>query len=206
MVRLFYQVFAALALISGSAADIECIMEDIPFGGAGGEEFRDDVKRNTNTTGIVLQSAQRIDAIGIMVNGTEWKLHGGSGGTKKQFDLEGKKITEMEVHRAKNSGNVKVVFVKFTVDDGPSFHLGSKNEGRAVENTRRFKAPVEGAYLIGFVGKAAAEVDSLGGIWLDPECAKAKQRKSDGPFIFDDPFIFDNPFVSNDDDDDDAGL
>ncbi|UIZ27662.1 hypothetical protein KXD40_005580 [Peronospora effusa] len=202
MVRLFYQVFAALALVSGSAAKIECITENDYFGGKGGTLFEDKVNRETNTTGIVLRSAERLDAIGIIVGDAEMKLNGGFGGKKETIDLKGKRIIAMEVHRAGNGEDKRIVFVKFDVKDGRSFQAGSEDNGRTQENIMKFEAPVEGAYLIGFVGRVNNEVDALGGIWLDSECAERLKKDDSSVSINQVDFSNAKVGVSNDDDDD----
>ena len=178
MVRLFYQIFAALALISGNAAATECIIEDWAIGGDGGNEFHDDVKWDTNISGIVLRTAKRIDAVGIVVDGTEWDLHGGTGGTKETIDLNGKKIVGLFVQKNMRRMDARIFFVKFILDDGSEIQRGSYKEKRKIDMSNLYLPPVEGAYLIGFKGQAGKEIDALGGMWLDPKCAKkARERQ-----------------------------
>ena len=179
MVRSFYQVFAALALISGNAAATECIIEDWAIGGDGGNEFHDDVKWDTNTSGIVLRTAKRIDAVGIVVDGTEWDLHGGTGGTKETIDLNGKKIIGLIVQKNWHKRTERIFFVKFILDDGSEIQRGHFKDKHNYGITRQFFPPVEGAYLIGFTGRAGAEIDALSAMWLDPNCAKEAREKQE---------------------------
>ena len=179
MVRSFYQVFAALALISGNAAATECIIEDWAIGGDGGDVFNDDVKWDTNTSGIVLRTAKRIDAVGIVVDGTEWDLHGGTGGTKETIDLNGKKIIGLIVQKNWHKRTERIFFVKFILDDGSEIQRGHFKDKHNYGITRQFFPPVEGAYLIGFTGRAGAEIDALSAMWLDPNCAKEAREKQE---------------------------
>ena len=179
MVRSFYQVFAALALISGNAAATECILKDWAIGGDGGDVFNDDVKWDTNTSGIVLRTAKRIDAVGIVVDGTEWDLHGGTGGTKETIDLNGKKIIGLIVQKNLHKRTERIFFVKFILDDGSEIQRGSYKEKRKIDMSNLYLPPVKGAFLIGFKGRAGKEIDALGGMWLDPRCAKKAREKQE---------------------------
>ena len=179
MVRSFYQVFAALALISGNAAATECITADPIYGGIGGDGFFDDVKWDTNISGIVLRTSKRIDAVGIVVDGTEWDLHGGTGGTKETIDLNGKKIVGMLVQMNLRKLKERIFYVKIALDDGSVIQRGHFKEKHNFRITKLYSPPVEGAYLIGFKGRAGKEIDALGGMWLDPRCAKKAREKQE---------------------------
>ncbi|UIZ27731.1 hypothetical protein KXD40_005566 [Peronospora effusa] len=178
MVRLFYQVFAALALVSGTSAKVKCISTDDYFGGTHGEEFADIVDRSTNITGIFLNSAERLDAIGIIIDGYESVLHGGYGGERQSVNFDGtSKIVAMEVHRAKHYDHTRIVYVEFTVSDGQNIKGGTYSKDREMKDIKTFTAE-DGAYLIGFVGRAGDEIDALGGQWLNSKCAKRLKKHS----------------------------
>ncbi|CAH0493393.1 unnamed protein product [Peronospora farinosa] len=203
MVRLFFQVFAALALVSGSPHDPECVRRTNFFGGDHGDLFEDKVDHTTNTTGIIVRASKRLDAIGIKIGNTEMPLHGGSGGELHSHDFGGRKIIGMTVHRAKHNDRTRVFYVEFTFNEGPSVTAGIKDAHRKDKDTNE-EFPGDGIYLIGFHGRAGDEIDALGGLWVDTKCAKKLEKGyGDDPDDDDDDPDDDDDDPDDDDDDDD---
>ncbi|UIZ27559.1 hypothetical protein KXD40_005568 [Peronospora effusa] len=202
MVRLFFQVFAALALVSGSPHDPECVRRTNFFGGDHGDLFEDKVDHTTNTTGIIFRASKRLDAIGIKIGTTEMPLHGGSGGELHSQDLGSRKIIGMTVHRAKHNDRTRVVYVEFTFNKGPSVTAGIKDGNRKdKDNDEQF--PGKGIHLIGFHGRAGDEIDALGGLWVDTKCAKKLEKGSDDDDDPDDDKKEDDSDDKEEDDSDD---
>ncbi|KAJ8550580.1 hypothetical protein ON010_g10488 [Phytophthora cinnamomi] len=157
------------ALVATGAAELpEGVYLTETHGGPHGDEYSDAklVKAGQVVKSITVCSGDRVDGVGLEIEGLSDRLyHGGRHGDMNTRTLAtGERVISMEVHWDEQHSHTRVFFVNFTTSLGNSIFGGtpvapSDNHLKATDVAK------PGYQLGGFVGYAARELDSVGGLW-----------------------------------------
>lgn len=136
-------------------------------GGKGGIAFnflRSTAPSESRPVSVTIRAGSRVDAVSMTyANGTALS-DGGNGGSDKTLLLnDGEFITEAEICRDTFNGGYRVFYLKLTTNQGRTVSGGTKT-GTSMTLT----APA-GSYIVGFFGRAEANIDKLGMIYKNME-------------------------------------
>ncbi|OWZ03822.1 hypothetical protein PHMEG_00024383 [Phytophthora megakarya] len=169
--KFIYQIVAVATLVvaSGVAALKDGVQLGSTFGGHHGDKYSDQdvVDPGQTVQSIAVRAADRGDCVSLDVTNPAGQMstleHGGGGGEKETLNLgEDEHITSIEVHWGKYYRKTRVMYIKFTTDQGNSIEGGTPHDSIAKMATEN--APV-GFQLGGLVGFAGNELDSVGAVW-----------------------------------------
>ncbi|MCF1597218.1 jacalin-like lectin [Streptomyces muensis] len=129
------------------------------FGGPHGTAFNDadDLPATPSPRTLTLRGASRLDAVSLTHDGGAALTHGGTGGTATSLTLaSGEHLTSVKLTQGQKDGRTRIFSAAFTTDKGRT-----PASGTATSDARTFTAP-SGWQIVGFTGRAGAEVDKLG--------------------------------------------
>lgn len=129
------------------------------FGGPHGTAFNDadNLPATPSPRTLTLRGASRLDAVSLTHDGGTALTHGGTGGTATSLTLaSGEHLTSVKLAQGQKDGRTRIFSAAFTTDKGRTL-----SSGTATSDTRTFTAP-SGWQIVGFTGRAGAEVDKLG--------------------------------------------
>jgi endonuclease/exonuclease/phosphatase family metal-dependent hydrolase len=129
------------------------------FGGPHGTAFNDadDLPATPSPRTLTLRGASRLDAVSLTHDGGTTLPHGGTGGTATSLTLaSGEHLTSVKLTQGQKDGRTRLFSAAFTTDKGRTL-----SSGTATTDTRTFTAP-SGWQIVGFTGRAGAEIDKLG--------------------------------------------
>ncbi|MEV5491475.1 jacalin-like lectin [Streptomyces bobili] len=129
------------------------------FGGPHGTAFSDadDLPTTPSPRTLTLRGASRVDAVSLTHGDGTTLTHGGTGGTATSLTLAaGEHLTSVKLTQGQKDGRTRIFSASFTTDKGRTLSSGTTGS-----DTRTFTAP-SGWQIVGFTGRAGAEVDKLG--------------------------------------------
>ncbi|MET9966997.1 jacalin-like lectin [Streptomyces sp. NPDC006356] len=129
------------------------------FGGPHGTAFNDadDLPATPSPRTLTLRGASRLDGVSLTHDGGTALTHGGTGGTATSLTLaSGEHLTSAKLTQGQKDGRTRIFSAAFTTDKGRTL-----SSGTATSDARTFTAP-SGWQIVGFTGRAGAEVDKLG--------------------------------------------
>ncbi|MER7495519.1 jacalin-like lectin [Streptomyces pharetrae] len=129
------------------------------FGGPHGTAFTDadDLPRALAPRTLTLRGGARLDAVAVTHADGTVLSHGGTGGTATSLTLgAGEHLTSVRLTRGQKDGRTRVFSAAFTTDRGRTLASGTPTADAAT-----FTAP-PGRQIVGFTGRAGAEIDKLG--------------------------------------------
>ncbi|QNP69448.1 endonuclease [Streptomyces roseirectus] len=129
------------------------------FGGPHGTAFNDadDLPAAPAPRTLTLRGDARLDALSLTHADGTALTHGGTGGTATSLTLTaGEHLTSVKLTQGQKDGHTRIFSADFGTDKGRSLSAGT-----ATSDTRTFTAPA-GWQIVGFTGRAGAEVDKLG--------------------------------------------
>jgi hypothetical protein len=132
------------------------------FGGPHGISYNDANKLPANPkAGIIgIRTGSRVDQINIMLTNGTWLTHGGYGGTYRYLNLGANEyLKSVKMCSGQKDGRTRIFYTKFTTSTGRTLEGGS-----TTSNTVTYTAPT-GWQIVGFHGRADAEVDKMGVIY-----------------------------------------
>ncbi|MFI6038917.1 jacalin-like lectin [Streptomyces sp. NPDC051315] len=132
------------------------------FGGPHGTAFNDadDLPTAVAPRTLTLRGGSRLDAVSLTHYGGTTLTHGGTGGTAASLTLAaGEHLTSVKLTQGQKDGRTRIFSAAFTTDRGRTLSAGT-----ATSDTRTFTAPA-GWQIVGFTGRAGAEVDKLGVVY-----------------------------------------
>ncbi|POM72378.1 Hypothetical protein PHPALM_10912 [Phytophthora palmivora] len=167
--RFIFQVFAAMALMTGASAQENLLHHGIlvssVFGdNLRGSQFKDDVTPGQVVKDVIIRAGKRVDGVGITVASPSKEpvtfYNGGSGGDPYTLTLEpGEHITTIETHWGKMKGFDRVTYIKLFTNKNNTISAGKPTKKIGTDT-----AP-QGFQLGGFLGSCGDELDSVGPIW-----------------------------------------
>ncbi|MEU6907017.1 jacalin-like lectin [Streptomyces coeruleorubidus] len=133
------------------------------FGGPHGTAFNDadDLPAPPAPRTLTLRGATRLDAVSLTHFGGGTTLtHGGTGGTATSLTLApGEHLTSVKLTQGQKDGRTRIFSASFTTDKNRTLSAGT-----ATSDAKTFTAPA-GWQIVGFTGRAGAEIDKLGVIY-----------------------------------------
>ncbi|MFE7648001.1 jacalin-like lectin [Streptomyces phaeoluteigriseus] len=132
------------------------------FGGPHGTAFTDadDLPATPAPRTLTLRGGSRVDAVSLTHDGGTTLTHGGTGGTATSLTLAaGEHLTSVRLTQGHKDGRTRIFAASFTTDRGRTLSTGT-----AGADARTFAAP-SGWRIVGFTGRAGAEVDKLGVVY-----------------------------------------
>jgi endonuclease/exonuclease/phosphatase (EEP) superfamily protein YafD len=132
------------------------------IGGPHGTAFNDadDLPANPAPRSLTLRGANRLDAVSLTHDGGTALTHGGTGGTATSLTLaQGEHLTSVKLTQGQKDGRTRVFSASFTTDKNRTLSAGT-----ATSDANTFTAP-SGWQIVGFTGRAGAEIDKLGVIY-----------------------------------------
>ncbi|MFH9859609.1 jacalin-like lectin [Streptomyces sp. NPDC017202] len=132
------------------------------FGGPHGTAFTDadDLPAVPAPRTLTLRGGSRVDAVSLTHDGGTVLTHGGTGGTATSLTLAtGEHLTSAKLTQGQKDGRTRVFSASFTTDKGRTLATGTPTA-----DARTFTAP-SGWQIVGFTGRAGAEVDKLGVVY-----------------------------------------
>ncbi|MEU0245410.1 jacalin-like lectin [Streptomyces sp. NPDC006235] len=132
------------------------------IGGPHGTAFNDadDLPANPAPRTLTLRGATRLDAVSLTHDGGTALTHGGTGGTAASLTLApGEHLTSVKLTQGQKDGRTRVFSASFTTDKNRALSAGT-----ATSDAKTFTAP-SGWQIVGFTGRAGAEIDKLGVIY-----------------------------------------
>jgi hypothetical protein len=131
-------------------------------GGPHGTAFNDadDLPANPAPRTLTLRGATRLDAVSLTHDGGTALTHGGTGGTAASLTLApGEHLTSVKLTQGQKDGRTRIFSASFTTDRNRALSAGT-----ATSDAKTFTAP-SGWQIVGFTGRAGAEIDKLGVIY-----------------------------------------
>jgi hypothetical protein len=131
-------------------------------GGPHGTAFNDadDLPANPAPRTLTLRGATRLDAVSLTHDGGTALTHGGTGGTAASLTLApGEHLTSVKLTQGQRDGRTRIFSASFTTDRNRALSAGT-----ATSDAKTFTAP-SGWQIVGFTGRAGAEIDKLGVIY-----------------------------------------
>jgi endonuclease/exonuclease/phosphatase (EEP) superfamily protein YafD len=132
------------------------------IGGPHGTAFNDadDLPANPAPRTLTLRGATRLDAVSLTHDRGTALTHGGTGGTAASLTLApGEHLTSVKLTQGQKDGRTRVFSASFTTDKNRTLSAGT-----ATSDAKTFTAP-SGWQIVGFTGRAGAEIDKLGVIY-----------------------------------------
>ncbi|MET9522261.1 jacalin-like lectin [Streptomyces coeruleorubidus] len=132
------------------------------FGGPHGTAFNDadDLPAPPAPRTLTLRGATRLDAVSLTHFGGTTLTHGGTGGTATSLTLApGEHLTSVKLTQGQKDGRTRIFSASFTTDKNRTLSAGT-----ATSDAKTFTAPA-GWQIVGFTGRAGAEIDKLGVIY-----------------------------------------
>ncbi|MGK5693672.1 jacalin-like lectin [Streptomyces sp. URMC 128] len=139
------------------------------FGGPHGTAFNDadDLPANPAPRTLTLRGATRLDSVSLthdggtaLTHGGTALTHGGTGGTAASLTLApGEHLTSVKLTQGQKDGRTRIFSASFTTDKNRTLSAGT-----ATSDAKTFTAPA-GRQIVGFTGRAGAEIDKLGVIY-----------------------------------------
>ncbi|MGW0470814.1 jacalin-like lectin [Streptomyces coeruleorubidus] len=132
------------------------------FGGPHGTAFNDadDLPATPAPRTLTLRGATRLDAVSLTHAGGTTLTHGGTGGTATSLTLApGEHLTSVKLTQGQKDGRTRIFSASFTTDRNRTLSAGT-----ATSAAKTFTAP-SGWQIVGFTGRAGAEIDKLGVIY-----------------------------------------
>ncbi|WOT33335.1 jacalin-like lectin [Streptomyces coeruleorubidus] len=132
------------------------------FGGPHGTAFNDadDLPTTPAPRTLTLRGATRLDAVSLTHDGGTTLTHGGTGGTATSLTLApGEHLTSVKLTQGQKDGRTRIFSASFTTDKNRTLSAGT-----ATSDAKTFTAPA-GWQIVGFTGRAGAEIDKLGVIY-----------------------------------------
>ncbi|MFD5338436.1 jacalin-like lectin [Streptomyces hawaiiensis] len=132
------------------------------FGGPHGTAFNDadDLPPTPSPRTLTLRGGARLDAVSLTHDGGTTLTHGGTGGTTTSLTLAaGEHLTSVKLTRGQKDGRTRLFSAVFTTDRGRTLSTGT-----ATSDAKTFAAP-SGWQIVGFTGRAGAELDKLGVVY-----------------------------------------
>ncbi|QCD58997.1 jacalin-like lectin [Streptomyces hawaiiensis] len=132
------------------------------FGGPHGTAFNDadDLPPAPSPRTLTLRGGARLDAVSLTHDGGTTLTHGGTGGTTTSLTLAaGEHLTSVKLTRGQKDGRTRLFSAVFTTDRGRTLSTGT-----ATSDAKTFAAP-SGWQIVGFTGRAGAELDKLGVVY-----------------------------------------
>ncbi|TLS46719.1 endonuclease [Streptomyces montanus] len=129
------------------------------FGGPHGTAFNDadDLPSTLAPRTLTLRGDSRLDAVSLTHDAGTPLTHGGTGGTAKSLTLaSGEHLTSVKLTRGQKDGRTRIFSASFSTDKSRTLTAGS-----ATSDTVTYTAP-SGWQIVGFTGRAGAEIDKLG--------------------------------------------
>ncbi|MFH9003051.1 jacalin-like lectin [Streptomyces afghaniensis] len=132
------------------------------IGGPHGTAFNDadDLPANPAPRTLTLRGSSRLDAVSLTHDGGTALTHGGTGGTPASLTLAaGEHLTSVKLTQGQKDGRTRIFSASFTTDRSRTLSAGT-----ATSDAKTFTAP-SGWQIVGFIGRAGAEIDKLGVIY-----------------------------------------
>jgi endonuclease/exonuclease/phosphatase family metal-dependent hydrolase len=129
------------------------------MGGPHGDAFNDAaiLPASPALTRLSLRAGERVDQVGFTLANGHVVSHGGGGGAASGLDLASdERVQSAVLCQGERSGRTRVFYAAFTTSRGRTLAGGSRTGSCAT-----FHAPA-GWQVVGFHGRAGAEVDKLG--------------------------------------------
>ncbi|MFI8831626.1 jacalin-like lectin [Streptomyces afghaniensis] len=132
------------------------------IGGPHGTAFNDadDLPANPAPRTLTLRGSSRLDAVSLTHDGGTALTHGGTGGTPASLTLApGEHLTSVKLTQGQKDGRTRIFSASFATDQSRTLSAGT-----ATSDAKTFTAP-SGWQIVGFTGRAGAEIDKLGVIY-----------------------------------------
>lgn len=153
----------AAALIATSVTAVEDgIRLSTTFGGPHGKKYDDKalVSPGQVVKAITIRTGERVNGVGIEIEGQEPLYHGGGGGDSNTLTMgEGENVTGIEAHWGECHSHTRVRFIRFTTNANHTISGGTRATKIGIES-----APAN-FQLGGFFGTSGKELDSVGVYW-----------------------------------------
>ncbi|EGZ21222.1 hypothetical protein PHYSODRAFT_491221 [Phytophthora sojae] len=164
--KFLLQALAMAALVATGAAELpDGVVLSQTYGGPHGNKYSDVdiVKPGQVVKSITIRTGQRVNGVGIQIEGQEPLYHGGRGGDSNTLTLgKDEHVTSMEAHWDEQHSHTRIFFINFTTNAYNSIAGGTPMTDPAlIGKTTAGK----GYQLGGFDGYAGKELDSVAALW-----------------------------------------